>query len=115
MPKKSSPSVRIFYPEYDTPALVEALKEKLPCLERELPLRKVVLFGSYARGGYTAASDIDLLVIYGGEHRRDAYSVCRKALDIRRLEPHLYTEDEYRAMKDTVSRMEEGGIILLDT
>ncbi|MGQ9780086.1 MAG: nucleotidyltransferase domain-containing protein [Bacillota bacterium] len=37
-----------------------------PELETRLPLRLVALFGSYGRGNYTAASNVDLLVVYRG-------------------------------------------------
>jgi predicted nucleotidyltransferase len=61
-------------------------------LAAELPLRQVVLFGSYARGTFTVASDVDLLVIYRGDPRADAHAVTRRTLDLPRLQPHLYTE-----------------------
>jgi len=39
--------------------------------------------------------------------------MVRKILDIPRLEPHLYTEEEYQEMKNTLVKMSEGGIVLL--
>ena len=92
---------------------MEALSEKLGDLKRLLPLTRAVLFGSYARGDHTAASDVDVLLVYAGEERPDAYALSKKILGVRRLEPHLYTEDEYGAMADTIQRMTRGGIPLL--
>jgi len=84
----------------------------MPELRRKLPVKKVVLFGSYAKGRHTPASDVDLLVIYSGERREDAYKLVRKTLKIRGLEPHVYSEEEYEAVRSTVERMIDGGITI---
>ena len=62
MPKTSSSSVKIFYPKHNREQIIEAIQEALPRLQEQLPLKLVALFGSYAKGNYTVASDIDLLV-----------------------------------------------------
>jgi len=72
--------------------LLQALWERLDHLEAKLPLVKVVVFGSHARGTYTVGSDVDLLVVYRDEPKRGAYALTKQALKIQRLEPHLYTE-----------------------
>src|SRR5262249_22355920 len=88
MPRKSTSSVRISYPPFDTAWLVRTLGERIDRLASVLPLRRVVLFGSYAKGTYTVASDVDLLVVYQGEPRPDAYALVKRTLGIPRLEPH---------------------------
>lgn len=115
MRKKSSSSVRVFYPRFDRAELVRALREGIERLGTVLPLRRVVLFGSYAKGTYTVASDVDLVVIYTGPPRADAYALTRRTLKIPRLEPHLYTEAEYQAAVSTVDRMIQGGVVLFST
>jgi len=112
MRKKLSGSVRIFYPASDRAEVLQILRERLGRVELKLPLVKVVLFGSYAKGNYTVASDVDLLVIYRGAPRPDAYALVKRALAIPRLEPHLYTEAEYEAVRATVDRMVRGGATL---
>lgn len=112
MPARSSRSVRVFYPTRDRDQLVQTLRERIERLRTVLPLRRVVLFGSYARRTQTVASDIDLLVVYRGEPRADAYALTWRTLDVRGLEPHLYAEAEYEAVAATVSRMIEGGLEL---
>lgn len=112
MPERSSSSVRIFYPKFDGPGLVRALREGIERLETALPLRRAVLFGSYAKGTATVASDVDLLVIYQGAPRPDAYALIKRTLNIPRLEPHIYTESEYKAVASTIDRMIEGGVVL---
>lgn len=113
IPTRSSGSVRIFYPAFDRAELIRTLRARLDRLRARLPLVRVVLFGSCARGTHTVASDVDLLVVYRGQPRPDAYSVVKRALGILRLEPHLYTEVEYTAARVTVDRMTRDGITLL--
>ncbi len=113
MPTRSSGSVRIFYPAFDRAELIRTLRARLDRLAARLPLVRVVLFGSCARGTHTVASDVDLLVVYRGHPRSDAYGVVKRALGIPRLEPHIYTEAEYAAARETVDRMTRDGITLL--
>ena len=89
MPQRSSGSVKVFYPPWTREALLVRLREGVAALRQVLPLVRVVLFGSYARGRQTVASDIDLLVVYAGAVRGDAYALVRHTLDLRRLEPHV--------------------------
>ena len=115
MQRRSSSSVKVFYPEFDTAGLIKTLDSRLPALALEMPLRLVVLFGSYAKDSHTVASDVDLLVVYAGEKREDDYALVKKALRIPRLEPHLYTEAEYHEMRDAIGRLTEGGMVMFST
>lgn len=112
MGKKSLSSVRIFYPKLNREEVVKLLRDKLKILETEIPILKVVLFGSYAKGNYTVGSDIDLLLVYDGEKRNDDYIIVKKILNIPHLEPHIYTKEEYERMKDTIENMIKDGIYL---
>jgi predicted nucleotidyltransferase len=109
---KSSGSVRIFYPRWTRETLIRYLGERLPLLAGRLPLVRVVLFGSYARGRATATSDVDLLVVYDGTPRDDAYAVVRTVLDLRGLEPHVYALAEYVRMRPALDRMTRDGVVL---
>jgi predicted nucleotidyltransferase len=91
---------------------VERIRKSLDSLREEFQLEKVILFGSYARGNYTAASDVDLLVVYSGRERKNGYAVCKKIIKIPRLEPHVYSEREYEEMKETVDKMTRDGVVL---
>ena len=88
------------------------LRERLPALAAVLPLQRVVLFGSTAQERHTVASDIDLLAVYRGEPRPDAYMLVRQVLDIRGVEPHCYASSEVAAMEDVLGRMTADGIDL---
>lgn len=113
-PRGSSSSVRVSYPRLNRERIIQILVERLEELRTELPVVRVVLFGSYARGNYTAASDVDLLVVYRGGVRKDAYALVKGIIGIPRLEPHLYTDTEYERMRDTITKMVKDGIVLLD-
>lgn len=102
---RSSRSVRVYYPELNREQVIARLTDHLPALAQELPLRRVVLFGSYARGNYTASSDVDVLVVYEGEKRDDAFRVVRKNLPLRGLEPHVYSQKEFVALQETLDKM----------
>lgn len=112
MLRGSSSSVRVFYPPFDREQLLVLLRRRIKGLQGILPLKRVVLFGSYARGKQTVASDIDLLVIYAGEPQENAYALVKRILNIRRLEPHVYAEEEVAQMKPTLERMLEDSIPL---
>ncbi|MDI7261093.1 MAG: nucleotidyltransferase domain-containing protein [Thermodesulfobacteriota bacterium] len=110
--KRLSGSVRIFYPEFDKEKLIQILKGKLKDLEAKLPLNRVILFGSYSKDRYTVGSDIDLLVVYSGKVREDAYAIVKKTINIPRLEPHLFTYEEYQILQPTLDKMTEKGVVL---
>jgi hypothetical protein len=112
MPRKSSSSVRVFYPKYDTEWLVQEIRKKLDALDEKLPISLVVLFGSFAKGNYTVASDVDLLVVYKGERREEAYAIIKNIIKIPRLEPHVYSQREYETLKEIINKMIEHGIVL---
>jgi len=116
MPRESSNSVRIFWPELDREKLIRRIREGIESVLNVLPITKVILFGSYARARYTAASDVDLLVIYRGPKRQDDYSICWDALSISQLELHIYTEEEYERLRSKGSLLpkeaEEKGIVI---
>lgn len=113
MLKRSSGSVKIFYPPFRREELVILLRQRIDALRTRLPLQRVVLFGSYAKNRQTVASDIDLLVVYTGGPRDDAYALVKRTLNIRRLEPHVYSEAEYLRLKDTIDKMVQDGISIV--
>ena len=115
MQRKSSDSVRVFYPKFNREKLIQTIRERLEDLNQKLPLLLVVLFGSYAKGNYTVASDADLLVVYRGKKRKDAYATLKRTLGIPRLEPHVYSDSEYEKMKKTIKKMIKNGIVLFQS
>jgi predicted nucleotidyltransferase len=92
-------------------------------LRAVMPVERIVLFGSYARGDYHEASDVDLVVVASSagdmfERTRPALralSGCAGRLDI---EPHVYTATEYHEMLKReiplVLRAESEGVVLYE-
>lgn len=91
---------------------MEKLRQRLLVLEALLPLKRVVLFGSWAVGRETAFSDIDLLVVYSGPPREDAYKIVRGCFSLRGLEPHVYSQEEAENSGHTLGCMAKKGIVL---
>ena len=91
--------MRIFWPELNREELIRRIRKGIKSVLNVLPITKVILFGSYARARHTAASDVDLLVVYRGPKRQDDYSICWEALGIPQLELHIYTEEEYERLR----------------
>jgi hypothetical protein len=58
----------------------------------------MVLYGSYAYGRQTAGSDIDVIVVYSGKQRRNAYRLIIEETRLPRLEPKVYTEEQFNSM-----------------
>jgi len=78
------------------------LREMVGRVVRHYKPLRVVLFGSYARGDYSASSDVDLFLIVA-----EAPDWFKRGLEIRRffqkepvpIEAHVYTAEEYERMK----------------
>lgn len=102
-------SVKVSYPTRTREDLVAALRREVASLAEEFPVEKAVLFGSYATGRHTVASDVDLLVVHRGDAREDAYAAVKRGVDVSRLEPHPVTAEEYARRRDHFDRMTEGG------
>jgi predicted nucleotidyltransferase len=54
----------VFYRPYSRSELLVLIRTGLNALKEQLPLKRVVLFGSDAKDRHTAGSDVDLLVIF---------------------------------------------------
>lgn len=70
-------------------------------LSKEIRVRKIILFGSYASGHHRRHSDIDIAVIsphFGKENEmKEMASLLKKAHEIDiDLEPHPFTPKEFR-------------------
>lgn len=112
MQSRSSSSVKIFYPKLNRSEVIGHLRSRVQELQKQLPIVSVVLFGSYAKGTYTVGSDIDILVVYAGPERPEAYALVKRILDLPRLEPHVFTQAEYEQSCQTLESMIKGGVAL---
>ncbi|MGQ9616440.1 MAG: nucleotidyltransferase domain-containing protein [Spirochaetota bacterium] len=112
MQKKYSNSVRIFYPRYGKEEIVKKINQRLTLLKSRLPVLSIVLFGSYATGSYTAASDIDVLVVYRGEQNDKAFQIVKETLGIPGVEPHVYTDSQALEMSAIIQKMIQNSVTL---
>ncbi|MBS7611274.1 nucleotidyltransferase domain-containing protein [Candidatus Bathyarchaeota archaeon] len=99
----------------------EIVKEIGRCVEENrerLGLCKVLLFGSYARGDYTVASDIDIFVVFDDEKssENEVYKTLMKGIKLPRVELHIMSRRRFEECKDSkwIKTMEEEGVKILD-
>lgn len=84
---------------------IETLKSREKSIKREFRVRRIGVFGSFARGEERAESDVDVLVEFGeGGHTFDNYADLKFYLeDIFNREVDLVTVDAIRPqMKDSI-------------
>ena len=119
MQGKSSSSVRVYFPKQSKEKIILLLKERVKNLSKEIPIQLFVLFGSYAAGRHTAASDVDVFAVIESEHKNEAYKKILESLDIDNLQLHLYTANEYEKLKTNrpsfVKEVVEKGILIFET
>ena len=80
-------------------SLIKKFKNKIIT---ELDVKKVFIFGSYAKGNYTINSDIDVCVI--AQNIENNYltmlQIAPKIIDIdTRIEPVVFSFDEYQSQE----------------
>jgi predicted nucleotidyltransferase len=102
--------VRVFYRANSRDEIVRAIEAGITALAARVPLREVVLFGSSASNRHTAASDVDLLIVYGGPPRDDVFGMVKDVMQLPRLEPHVYSQSQAEALASVLQRMTRGGI-----
>lgn len=91
------------------------INEFVDKLRREIPVRKAVVFGSYANGSFDAQSDIDIAVFsdyFETMTRTDGISyLLLKALEYNvDLEPIAFTSKEYDERLGIVDEIRRTGL-----
>jgi len=84
----------------DRERIYEQLTEFVQLIKSNHNVKKVYLYGSFARGDFHEGSDIDLIIV--GEFEGKMPQRIGKILDLTSLpiEPLVYTEAEFEQMKD---------------
>jgi predicted nucleotidyltransferase len=84
----------------DREKIYERLREFAQQLKSKHKVKKVYLYGSFARGDFHEGSDIDLIIV--GEFEGKMPKRIGTILDLTLLpvEPLVYTEAEFEQMKD---------------
>lgn len=97
--------------------VVDELRSARSRLKNKLPISKMILYGSYAAGRYTTGSDIDVIVTYSGKQREDAYRIVATEITLPRIEPKVYSEDEFNALiaksRKFAETLQKEGIVIL--
>ena len=85
----------------DREEIYEQLREFAHLLKSKHGVKKVYLYGSFARGDFHEGSDIDLIIV--GEFEGKMPKRIGKILDLTSLpvEPLVYTEAEFDEMKES--------------
>lgn len=112
MQSESFGSVKVFWRPYSRERLVELLQEQMPALAKALPLKRVILFGSWAANRATAFSDVDVMVIYEDPPLSDAYERAVRAMHVQGLEAHVYSRSQAQALAPTLENMTREGIVI---
>jgi predicted nucleotidyltransferase len=84
----------------DREKLYEQLKEFAHLLKTKHKVKKVYLYGSFARGDFNEGSDIDLIIV--GEFEGRMPQRINKIFNLTSLpiEPLVYTQAEFEQMKE---------------
>lgn len=99
---------------------VNEISERLKVLKHNKAIRKVILFGSYAKGDVSRKSDMDLAVIMDTDKRFfDRYNLCDELYSIfdTGLDIFPYTEEEFSRIshRPFIKRIIEEGIVVYES
>lgn len=94
---------------------VETIKEKIIPIFEEYPVNKVILFGSYAKGNATIASDIDIYIDTNGKLRGLDFIGLLEIL-VSTLETDIDLIDKSHIEKDSfiMEEIENGGMVIYE-
>ncbi len=99
--RRSSGTVKVFWREYGRDEAVKRLVNAFKDIHPDSHIKAIILHGSVAENRHTPSSDVDLLVIVE-ETSQDMFNYVREKAGIRKVEPHIYTAEQFRkALKGT--------------
>jgi hypothetical protein len=96
---------------------VKLVKEYIGELERnKIPIKRAILFGSYAKGHANAASDIDVALVsevFSGDRFEDRRKIVplRRKID-NRIEPHPFKPEDFENGGILVEEIKKTGIVV---
>ena len=104
MQKKNFNTVKIRYPPSEK-KLVELLKQNASLLKKKVPnIKKILLFGSYARRNPHFGSDVDLLIIVSKRTKNDFEKIYETLFDLSlkyEWAPLILSEDRFNELQTT--------------
>lgn len=118
MPKKYSSSVKVFFPKFNKEEIIKEIERCVRELHKSLGLHKVILFGSYAKGNYTVASDIDILIVFNNKksNETEIRKTLMKNIKLPRIELHILSKKNFETNRHSkwIKTIEEEGIKILN-
>lgn len=96
------------------------IREKLSVLKDNKAIRKIILFGSYARGDVSRKSDMDMVVIMDTDKRFfDRYELCDRLYDLfdTGLDIFPYTEEEFSRIshRPFIKTIKKEGVLVYES
>jgi len=109
--------VRVPYPSLSKSQVEEKLRQAHVRLKEKLHVSKMILYGSYAKGRHTAGSDIDIVIVYEGPPREDAYKLVVEEIGLPRVEPKVYSNEQFDTLVTNSPRfaeaLEREGVVIV--
>ena len=94
---------------------IEEIKSYIIQVVEKYPIERVILFGSYARGDASDASDVDLVVESGGKmHNRKIFALGGDILDILPVRADVYDILEIKNPSPMYENIQKEGVIIYD-
>jgi len=94
---------------------IEELKEKLEPIFKAAPIKKAILFGSYAKGLQTATSDIDIVIDSEGQLLNiNFYGVLEDVTETLGKRIDLIEIAEIRKDSSIYNVLQKEGVVLYD-
>lgn len=95
--------------------IIKTAEQYIKQIPKEMGLKKLYLFGSYANGNPNEDSDIDIAVVF--ENENDFYTnqmllmKLRRKIDLR-IEPHPINEKDFTTNNPFACEIQKTGIVL---
>ena len=94
---------------------VEIIKEKLTPIFEEYPVNKAILFGSYAKGNVTTASDIDLYIDTDGKLKGlDFIGLLEMLVSTLEIDIDLIDRSHIEQDSLIMQEIENGGMVIYE-
>lgn len=93
--------------------IIETVKNYLLLIPHDFGVKKVYLFGSFAKGNEREESDIDVAIVL--DNMPDFFDTQKKLLRLRRkvdlrIEPHPISEKDFNNMNPFAFEIQQSGI-----
>jgi predicted nucleotidyltransferase len=94
---------------------VEQIKEKMVPILRNYPVKKAILFGSFAKGEASVTSDIDLYIDTNGKLRGlDFVGLIETLVDTLGIDIDLIDKSHIDKNSLIIQEIEEGGMVIYE-